>query len=273
LMNRTEMSWAQKKVAGVLLMDTKAAFNNVSKHLLLARLGELNVEKDLIRWVGSFMADRQVRLALDGDLGDTHKVETGIPQGSPAAPILFVVYISAIFQEVEKTCQVRGLSFADDVAWWAEGRNDREVAERLSKASKAACSWAGSNGGYFDHQKTEALFLSQRRRGPTATIESDGRQVPFNKKATRWLGVWLDSQLTLKEHQKTMLKKGRKAFAQVRRLTGQLGLTPSNCRKVMTACVQSVAMYGSELWWKVLKDIRVTDGAKAQLGGDDNSRY
>jgi hypothetical protein len=57
-----------------------------------------------------------------------------------------VVYISAIFQEVEETGQVKGLSFADDVAWWAEGRNDQEVAERLSRASEVACSWAGSNG-------------------------------------------------------------------------------------------------------------------------------
>jgi len=33
-------------------------------------------------------------------------------------------------------------------------------------------------------------------------------------------------------------------------LTGQMELTPANCRKVMTACVQLVAMFGSELWWK-----------------------
>jgi len=36
----------------------------------------------------------------------------------------------------------------------------------------------------------------------------------------------------------------------LRRLTGQMGLSPANCRKVMTACIQSVAMFGSELWWK-----------------------
>jgi hypothetical protein len=28
-----------------------------------------------------------------------------------------------------------------------------------------------------------------------------------------------------------------------------MGLSPINCRKVMTACVQSTAMYGAELWW------------------------
>jgi len=36
----------------------------------------------------------------------------------------------------------------------------------------------------------------------------------------------------------------------LRWLTGQMGLSPANCRKVMIACIQSVAMFGSELWWK-----------------------
>jgi len=34
------------------------------------------------------------------------------------------------------------------------------------------------------------------------------------------------------------------------RLAGQMGLSPANCRKVMTACIQSVAMFGPELRWK-----------------------
>jgi len=39
-------------------------------------------------------------------------------------------------------------------------------------------------------------------------------------------------------------------MTRLRRLTGQMGLSPANCRKVMTACIQSVAMFGAELWWK-----------------------
>jgi len=29
-----------------------------------------------------------------------------------------------------------------------------------------------------------------------------------------------------------------------------MGPSPANCREVMTACIQSVAVFGSELWWK-----------------------
>jgi hypothetical protein len=74
--------------------------------------------------------------------------------------------------------------------------------------------------------------------------------IPFNTEAIRWLDVWLDSQLTLKEHHAIRLNEGKKALGRLHRLTGQMGLAPANCRKVMTACIQSVAMFGSELWWK-----------------------
>jgi len=75
-------------------------------------------------------------------------------------------------------------------------------------------------------------------------------KVPFNKEATRWLGVWLDSHLTLKEHHAVRMKSGRKAMTRLHRLTGQMGLSPANCRTAMTACVQSAAMFGAELWWR-----------------------
>jgi len=85
---------------------------------------------------------------------------------------------------------------------------------------------------------------------PTTTVLVGENSVPLNKEATRWLGIWLDSQLTLKEHHATRLKAGQNAMTRLCRLAGQLGLSPGTCRKVMTACIQSVAMFGSELWWK-----------------------
>jgi len=37
-------------------------------------------------------------------------------------------------------------------------------------------------------------------------------------------------------------------MAQLHCLTGQMGLSPANCRKVMTACVQFVTMFSAKLW-------------------------
>ena len=110
--------------------------------------------------------------------------------------------------------------------------------------------WAANSGVAFDHGKTEATIFRGKKTAPTATIKVGTSTIPFNKEATRWLGVWLDSQLTLKNHYAIRLKGGKKAMARLRRLAGQMGLLPTNCRKAMTTCVQSVAMFGAELWCK-----------------------
>jgi len=216
LMNQTEQAWAKKRVAGTLLMDVQAAFNNTNKRLLAARLRELGMEADLVRWTISFMTGRKVKLVLDGVEGEAYKVDTGIPQGSPAAPILFIAYLSGIFEEVERRCEgVKDLSFADDISWWAEGKEDQEVAAKLPKAAEVACGWASRNGVTFDHKKSEAMLFSRKRKEPTGVVKAGGREIQFNKEATRWLGIWLDSHLTLRDHQRVMMKKGRKAMTRL----------------------------------------------------------
>jgi len=114
----------------------------------------------------------------------------------------------------------------DDIGWWADGAYGEAVAAKLSEAA-------------IFHRKTTH---------PAATVKDGANTVPFDKEATRWFRVRLGSQLTLKDHHAIRLKSGKNAVAPLRRLAGQMGLSPANCRKVMTACIQSVAMFGSELW-------------------------
>jgi len=132
-------------------MDVKSAFNNVDKIFLGKRMEELGVEADLIRWTISFMMDRKVKLVLDGEVGEPNAVDTGVPQSSSVAPIRFITYLSGIFDVVERAAPgIRGLSFMDDIGWLAEGRNDKEVATKLSEAATAAMEWGRENGVAFD---------------------------------------------------------------------------------------------------------------------------
>ncbi|KAI9035824.1 ribonuclease H family protein [Aspergillus affinis] len=86
-------------------------------------------------------------------------------------------------------------------------------------------------------------------------IKMDGGQlVTFNPEATRWLGVWLDSGLNLKAHYQTCMRKARAAEARVLRLCQGHGLAPGLARQVQVAAVQSIALYGAELWWQGQRD-------------------
>jgi len=97
LISDAQKAWSRKNVAGALLMDVKSAFNNVSRGHLIGRMMALGVGSDLVRWTESFVSDRKVRLVLNGQEGGDHEVDTGIPQGSPVSPILFIVYLSGLF--------------------------------------------------------------------------------------------------------------------------------------------------------------------------------
>jgi len=145
---------------------------------------------------------------------------------------------------------ISGLSFVDDIGWWAEGNDEEEVAAKLSEVATAYIGWSEQNGVAFDPGTMETAIFWKEETTPTAKVTVGSNVDPFNKAPTRWLGIWLDSQLTPKEHHATRLKNGRNAMSRLKRLAWQMGLSPENCKKVMTACIQSVAMLGVELWWE-----------------------
>jgi len=82
-----------------------------------------------------------------------------------------------------------------------------------------------------------------------ARVRVGNHEVPYNKEATRWLGVWLDDMLTVNDHTKKTLAKARKAQNRVRSLMMKKGLSSEGCKGIQVAAVQAVALYRSELWW------------------------
>ncbi len=95
--------WEDKKLAAALFMDAKGAFDHVSKGQLLTRMIELGIDGDLVTWTGSFLIDRRVQLVIDGHDNREREIETGILQGSPVSPILFLIYISGVFNKISET--------------------------------------------------------------------------------------------------------------------------------------------------------------------------
>lgn len=120
LVHTVQESWPKKMLAGALFMDVKGAFDHVSKVELLRKMLDLGIDGDLIKWTKSFLSDRKVQLVIDGHENREREVETGIPQGLPVSPILFLIYISQVFDVVAEACPlVTFLSFVDDLGFIA----------------------------------------------------------------------------------------------------------------------------------------------------------
>ena len=201
LVYKVEGFCAEKKLATALFMDVKGAFDHVSQTKLVERIIELGIDGDLIRWTQSFLTDRKVQLVIDGHTNKERDIETEIPQGSPVSPILFLVYISGVFEKVSESYPaITSLSFVVDLGFLASGHSVKELAKILGQVA-TVLDWGKSNAVTYDVAKTEAVLFSKSHRQrlnkqiAEVHINIEAEKIKFNKEATLWLGIWLDSQL------------------------------------------------------------------------------
>jgi hypothetical protein len=104
----------------------------------------------------------------------------------------------------------------------------------------------------FDAAKTEAILFTKKKdkRHPKMKIElGNGKEVPYHKGATRWLGFWMDLALNFNEHFTNRMAKVDQREVEIKRLYGNYGMNPCNIRTITMATIQTTALFGSEIWW------------------------
>ncbi len=79
LIQKVQEVWQNRKIAGALFMDVKAAFDHVSRAQLAQKMFDLGIDDDLIGWKQSFLTNRWVELVIDGHINPKCRVETRIP--------------------------------------------------------------------------------------------------------------------------------------------------------------------------------------------------
>ena len=88
------------------------------------------------------MTMRLVSLAFDGQIESQKPVETGIPQGSPTSPILFLLYLAPLFKLLDQNCY--GASRTPSVTMgtlstFDVGRAKDNIVEGASRWSMLTC--------------------------------------------------------------------------------------------------------------------------------------
>lgn len=102
-----------------------------------------------------------IQLVIDGHENKEREIETGIPQGSPVSPILFLIYISGVFDKLtEISPPVTSLSFVDDLGFISSGSSVKDIAWILEIVARMVLEWGIINAVTYDMSKTEAVLLS-----------------------------------------------------------------------------------------------------------------
>jgi hypothetical protein len=89
---------------------------------------------ELIKWFISFISDRTIRFAFNGEISAMIGVNNGIPQGSPVSPIMFLIFIQHVIGALEHRNEIVTLNYADDLAIVTESSCARTNSIRLQLA-------------------------------------------------------------------------------------------------------------------------------------------
>ena len=96
----------------VILLDFSKAFDTVPHQRLLQKLNKYGIRNHTLNWISSFLTNRTHHVVVNGSTSNVESVLSGVPQGTVLGPLLFLIYINDIEQNL--TSKIR--LFADDSA-------------------------------------------------------------------------------------------------------------------------------------------------------------
>jgi Reverse transcriptase (RNA-dependent DNA polymerase)/Endonuclease-reverse transcriptase len=240
-------------VVSMLSLDLGGAFDNVSHDRLLWIMRTKGYPTWIIQAIRNFLKERRTKITIPGFTSNWITTETGIPQGSPLSPVLFLFFISELlstFQSVHDGTLAFG--FVDDTNIVAWGDTAQDNCRRLQDAHDKCISWARRHGASFAPDKYQLIHFTKRRRDPVRDITSTVRIASHEiqpQKFLRVLGVWVDPKMDWKEHITRATRKGNAAYEAMTRLVSSTwGPSMRRSRLIYSAVVRPTLLYGTQIW-------------------------
>ena len=121
-----------------VFLDISKAFDKVWHEGLLFKLRSMGISGELYNLLGNYLSDRFQRVILNGQTSSWRPVIAGVPQGSILGPLLFLVYINDLPNELKSRVKL----FADGTSLFTIVKDKSESVNTLNNDLLLISKWA-----------------------------------------------------------------------------------------------------------------------------------
>lgn len=247
----TLMSFEQGKATLATFLDLSKAFDTIDHKILLTKLHHYGVRGVAHGWFQSYLTNRKQFVKYNGVLSDTLDVTCGVPQGSVLGPLLFILYTNDLPDSLK---HLKCILFADDTTLYVSSKNIKQLIDTMNAELTTLSDWFKANKLSLNTSKTNYVIFqksnSLKTNSNEVNITIDGKQID-RVKSPKFLGVYLDENLTWREHIDYCRKKVRSGIYALNMCTQILSMT--NMRMLYFSLVHPYLLYGNLLWGSAYK--------------------
>ena len=238
----------------MVLLDYSKAFDTVWRERLLLSMHEKGVPLIYLRWIRSFLNNRQAKVRFGDALSSSKTIRQGVPQGAVLSPLLFLFYIDNLARILPST--TTNSLFADDVTVLSSNHSKEDAEENAQHTVSIVERWSREWKLTINSSKSEASFFStcvaEAKWKPTITVE--GEMIDF-KPTPRLLGVILDRQLSFKPQVQEVTEKATTKLKLLAAISySEWGWPKDSVRMMYYAFMRSKLDYASPAWQPWLSD-------------------
>ena len=201
-----------------LFLDISKAFDKVWHDGLIFKLKCNGINGNLLNLLENYLQNRQQRVVLNGTVSEWRNVTAGVPQGSVLGPLLFLVYINDLTDNISSHMRL----FADDSSLFTRVEGVDQTHEKIVKDLQTITNWAYQWKMVFNPDVTKQaieIIFSVKKKKPEHP-ELLFNHIPVSREDyAKHLGVYLDSGLNFSKHIREAIIKATKGVSLLKYLS------------------------------------------------------
>jgi hypothetical protein len=185
-----------------------------------------------VAWIASFLKNRHTQIMIDGHKSGEYETVTGIPQGSPLSPILYLFYNADLIETCNREHNTIAAGYIDDIAILRWGDTTEETCDGLSTTLGLAKQWASKHASIFAPEKFQLTHHTRRRHmDTTKSVLIDGGSI--TPRTSRYLDLTMDEELKWNIHIQEIKTKATKSIGALASLAGSTwGMSLKDMRRI-----------------------------------------